>query len=531
MSGSIFNAILLYMAERNSVVLVILDGWGIGLHDSTNPVFLANPPNLQFIRTHYKAATLQASGVVVGLPWGEEGNSEVGHLTIGAGKALYQHYPRISLAIQNGTFLKNPAFLAAAEHAKKNNSALHLVGLITESNIHAALDHLAALIEFTRNERVPRAYLHMFSDGRDSRARSMPMLLKRVEKLIKNSSVKIASIGGRYYALDRDGHWDRTEKMYDMLVGKGTASGDPLTWIEKNYADGLEDEFIEPSLLGEEPHPITDGDAMIFFDFREDSIRQLAGAFAAKEFEGFPRKEFKDLFVVTMTDYSSDFDAQVAFPPEHITAPLGKILADHGKTQIRIAETEKYAHVTYFFNGYRAEPFANEYHVLVPSKNAPSVDLVPEMMAHEVAARVIESIEGGGFDFILANFANADMVAHTGNLDAAITAINVIDEQIGRIKEAALKRGSTLLITADHGHVERMIDPMTGAKENRHSKSLVPFYVVGKAYETFKTEQQASSLEEVASGLLSDVAPTVLELLGLEKSKEMTGQSLLHFLR
>lgn len=514
-----------------TVVLAILDGWGIGAEDDSNPVFVAQLKHLGMIRTQYPSGALQASGIAVGLPWGEEGNSEVGHLTIGAGRVIYQYYPRISLDIQNGGFFKNETFLKAAAHVKANNASLHLLGLLTESNIHASLEHLYALVRFAKQEGITNLFLHLFSDGKDSRPRSVLALVEKVRANLKKEGVgAIASIAGRYYALDRAGHWNRTETVYRMLTGGGTSAPTVEEWIAHERAGNLEDEFITPALVGAEPHPIQSGDALVFFDFREDSIRQLAGSFILDDFKEFPRAPLTNLFVSTMTQYSDQFSVPVLYAQEHIEHPLGRVIADAGKTQLRVAETEKYAHVTYFFNGYRDEPFKDEYRILVPSKNAPRADDAPEMRAEEIGTRVVEAVEGGGFDFILVNFANADLVAHTGNFEASVKAVQAVDEQVGRISEAVLSHDAVFLVTADHGHVEKMRDPMTGMRENRHGETLVPCYVVRKGWERPKSEAQAREAERAASGLLSDIAPTVLELLQIPKPKEMTGESVLRVL-
>lgn len=515
-----------------TIVLAILDGWGIGKPDDGNPIFVAKPTHMEYLRTHYPAGALQASGIAVGLPWGEEGNSEVGHLTMGAGRVIYQYYPRISLDIRNGTFFKNPALMDAARHVQEKQSSLHLLGLLTESNIHASLEHIKALLQFAKQEKLEKVFLHLFADGKDSRPRSVLQLIEKVEKYIKETGVgTIASIAGRYYALDRGGHWNRTEETYKTLIGKGRTAENLATWVTDQYKDGLEDEFITPVLLGASPHPIQSGDALVFFDFREDSIRQLAGSFAGKEFDAFPREPLTDLFVATMTHYSDQISASVLYEPERIENPLGRIIADEGKTQLRIAETEKYAHVTYFFNCYHDEPLPNEYRILVPSKPVPRVDQSPEMMANEVGTRVIEAVEGGGFDFVIVNFANADLVAHTGNFEAAVKAVEAVDHEIGRIVEAVIKHDATLIITADHGHVERMRDPLTGALENRHAEALVPVYLVRNGWEREKSEGEARELEERATGILSDIAPTILELMELPKPPEMTGESLVRLLK
>ena len=516
---------------ERKIVLLILDGWGIGRKDYSNPIHVAQPPRLNAIRANYRSATLQSSGISVGLPWGEEGSSEVGHLTIGAGKVIYQHFPRITLAINDRSFFKNPALVGAVKHATQRGSALHLAGLLTEGNVHASLDHIKALIELAKKGGVQNLNLHLWSDGKDSPPKSLLPLMSRVRSFIKEAGVgRIASVGGRFYALDRDEHWTRTKKAYEAMVGAAPTVKDLETAINEHYGRDLGDEFIEPCMIGPESHPVREHDALIFFDFREDNMRQIASPFILKGFDHFPAEKFEDLAVATMTNYSKTFSVPVAFPNEAINAPLGKILADSGRLQLHIAETEKYAHITYFFNGYREEPFPNEYRVLIPSRNVAGHDEAPEMMAHEVAARIVESVEEGGFDFILGNLANADVIAHTGNFEAATAAVKIIDEEVGRIVDACLAHGYYCAITSDHGNIERMINPMTGRPETTHNANLVPFYLVGSGFEHPKNDGEIELLEGEATGMLGDVAPTILELFGIPKPEEMTGESLLRIL-
>jgi len=517
---------------KRSVALIILDGWGIGRKDYSNPLHIAKPKNIDYIKTHYLWGALQSSGIAVGLPWDEEGNSEVGHLTIGAGKIIYQHFPRITLSIQNGEFFKNRVLLQTFEHAKKNNSAAHLVGLLTQGNVHSSLEHLRALIACAKKQNISKLNLHFFSDGKDSPPRSVLTLLETAKKFTQEFGLgTLRTLAGRYYALDRDEHWERTERTYQMLTGQGEAVADLPAKIRAYYDRGLTDEFIEPLIIGSDAQPIRDGDALIFFDFREDSVRQISSAFILKDFDKFKVLQFKNLFIATMTSYSEKFKAPVLFPNDTIDNPLGRVLAEHDRLQMRIAETEKYAHVTYFFNGYRDRPFTNEYHVLIPSRNVARREEAPEMMSREVAARVIESVGEGGFDFILANFASPDMIAHTGNYDAALQAIMVVDEEIGKIMKVCLQKEIILMITSDHGNIERMVDPFTGRIETKHDPNLVPLYLVAKEFEKVKSAAEVDWLEKEAVGILSDVAPTILELMDISKPPEMTGQSLLKNLR
>ncbi len=518
--------------DKKSLVLLILDGWGIGEKNHSNPLFIGKPARIAHIKTHYLSGALQSSGIAVGLPWEEEGNSEVGHLTIGAGKVIYQHYPRITLEIQKGSFFKQPALQKAFAHALRNSGAVHLVGLLTEGNVHASLGHVEALIKAAREAGVPRLNFHFFADGKDSRPKSVENLLARVAVIAKEQALgELASLSGRFYALDRDEHWDRTEKAYRALIGEGSATTDVHEKIVEQYAKGLNDTFIEPVILQRDAGSIADNDAVIFFDFREDSIRQIASPFILKDFDKFTTREYKNLYVATMTHYSDAFQVPVISENERIEQPLGAVLADNGYVQLRIAETEKYAHVTYFFNGYRESPFPNEYRVLIPSKNVARHDEAPEMMAREITARLTESVVSGGFNFILANFANPDMMGHTGNFDAALQGIQVVDDCVGKIMDACLLQNVPLMITSDHGNVEKMLDPLTGYPETTHDPNLVPLYLIGKQFERSKTEEDADLIEREAAGILSDVTPTILELLTLPQPPIMTGESLLRRLR
>ncbi|HEY4500008.1 MAG TPA: 2,3-bisphosphoglycerate-independent phosphoglycerate mutase [Candidatus Paceibacterota bacterium] len=509
---------------KRQVILLILDGWGIGAKNNSNPIYIAGTPYLDELKRQYPLGALQASGVAVGLPWGEEGNSEVGHLTIGAGKVLYQHYPRITLAIKDGSLEKNSTLQKAFAHVQENQSALNFIGLLTDSNIHASIEHLLALITLAQKKNISKINLHLFSDGKDSQPRSVTNLLKRLP-------LPAASISGRFYALDRDNHWDRTQKVYNALVGNDPLSPAIEEIITANYQKGLNDQFIEPHLIGPNNGGIQDGDAIIFFDFREDGTRQLVEPFTDKNFNHFPIKPFKKLFITTMTQYSEAFKIPVLFPPEQVTHPLSRVLSEQGKSQLRIAETEKYAHITYFFNGLREEPFPNEYRVTVPSLNIPHQDERPEMMASEIANRVSQAIIDNTFDCVIANFANGDIIAHTGNYDAALKAVHAVDQAVQIITQTALANNAVVLITSDHGNLEKMLDPMTAQITTGHDASPVPLYLVGNEFQQPKRQQDIDEREQETIGILSDVAPTILALLGIPKPPEMTGQNLLPYLK
>jgi 2,3-bisphosphoglycerate-independent phosphoglycerate mutase len=505
---------------KKTAVLIVLDGWGIGKDNYTNPVFVAKPPTFAWLAENYPVTSLQASGIAVGLPWGEIGNSEVGHLTLGAGKVLYQYYPKITMAIQDGTFFDNAVLKAACVHARDHHSAINFAGLLTKANVHASIGHLHALIKMARAENITKINLHLFADGEDSPSHTLGEFLQEVPKEY------LASLVGRYYAMDRNKNWRLTQTAYEAMVGKsGALVADATPTIEATYEQGSTEEYL-PALRFAEDKKIQDGDALVFFDYREDSIRQLASAFITKGFDGFPTMPFKDLYIATFTHYDDAFDVPVAFPADTVENPIGKVLSDAGLTQLRLAEAYKYAHVTYFFNGLREPPFKGEYRTLVPSNTGPRPEEHPEMMAAAVTDRLVEAIQNRGFDFILVNYANADMIAHTADFNAALEAIKVLDTQIARVVKAADNPDTLLFITSDHGNIEVMIDETTGKPESSHDASPVPFYFVAQQYRGRKfVNSERLTLETLGS--LADVAPTILSLMGIPKPQDMTGTSLL----
>lgn len=504
-----------------TVVLIVLDGWGLGREDESNPVHMVRPQTFEWLAQNYPLTSLQASGISVGLPWGEVGNSEVGHLTLGAGKVIYQYFPRISIAIQDGSFFTKEALKAAFAHAKKNGSAVNLLGLLSKGNVHASVEHLEALLKMANDAGVP-VKLHLFADGKDM----APHTLEDMLKLVPHEG--LSTITGRYYAMDREGNWNLTQEAYQALTAGGgaDASANFTDILKVHYERGMNEEFLPALRFGGTEKDIKDGDAIIFFNYREDSIRQLASVFIDPAFDKFPRAEFKDLFVATMTRYKEEWTAPVAFPPEEVKLPLGKIISDAGLTQLRIAETYKYAHVTYFFNGYEEPPFKNEYRVVIPSEALPHPDEHPQMMAPAITDRLIEAIQGRGFSFILVNYANADAIAHTGNYQAAEEAVRTLDRELARVFQVATGPDIVVMVTADHGNVEEMLDPMTGRVETQHDPSPVPFYLVGEEFKGRKFMNQ-HALRNETLGILSDVAPTILEIMKLPKPDEMTGESLL----
>jgi 2,3-bisphosphoglycerate-independent phosphoglycerate mutase len=505
---------------KKTAVLIVLDGWGIGRNDETNPIYMVKPQIFEWLKDNYPMTSLQASGIAVGLPWGEVGNSEVGHLTLGAGKVLYQYFPKITMAIEDKTFFENPTLKAAFAHARENNSAVNLVGLLTKGNVHASLDHLLALIKMAKDEQAPKINLHLFSDAKDSPPHTLEGFLKQVPQEY------LASLIGRYYAMDRNENWRLTETTYQTLTGQvGTLTTDPEPIIQENYKKSTTEEYLPPIRFAEDKK-ISDNDTIIFFNYREDSIRQLASSFITKNFDKFPTLPLKNLFIATMSRYDSSFDVPVIFPADKVETPIGKVISDLGMSQLRLAETYKYAHVTYFFNGLREPPFPGEYRILIPSNSGLHPEDHPEMMAKEITDRLIQSLETKTFDFILVNYANGDAIAHTADYNASMEAVRVIDREISRLLRVAATPDNIIFITADHGNLEELINPMTGLPESQHDPSPVPVYLIADEYKGRKFANSDDIAVETL-GSLADVAPTMLELMGIEKPLDMTGKSLL----
>lgn len=526
------------MNRTKPLLLIILDGFGISLEKTGNPVAEAKKPAFDEIEKNFPFTTLQASGTAVGLPWGEAGNSEVGHLTIGAGRAIHHHLPRIIYSIRDGSFFKNEAFLKAAEHTKKNNSRLHIAGLVSSGSAHSYLDHLYALFEFTKNEKIESVFLHIFSDGKDAPPKEGAEFIAKLEEKIKKDwpHVHFASVIGRFYALDRDENWDRTEIAYRLMTeGRGEKIASIPEYLRSSYKKEKTDEFIEPAVVVDETSKpaslIQENDALIFSDFREDSMREIVRAFVEEPFEYFPREKIKNLLVVTMTEYQKGLEALSAFPKLDINWPLGRVLSEAGLRQLRIAETQKYAHITYFLNGGQEKPFMGEDRILIPSLSTAHFDETPEMKTREITAKILENLNDYGV--IIANFANTDMVGHSGNFQASVKAVEVLDESIGKLTVAVLNTDGAMIITADHGNIELKQNFISGEKLTEHSVNPVPFYLVGKKFRLPEAVSQEKILEKTkeTQGILTDVAPTVLEILGLEKPREMNGQSLLPALK
>lgn len=503
------------------VLLCIMDGWGISTsHPEFDATKLAHAENVNRLEKEYPSISIHADGEYVGLPAGQMGNSEVGHLNLGAGRIVYQDLSRINNAIKDGSFFKNERFLMAMNHAKENNSALHIFGLVSTGGVHSSLEHLLALIKMAADEGLTKVYVHAFLDGRDTPPQSACTFLEKVEAELKKYNLPpVATIIGRYYIMDRDNRWERVEKGYNaLLFGEGEKASSACEGVKESYARGDNDEFVLPTVIGGEESRIHDNDSIIFINFRPDRAREISKAINFKDFDGFERKKvLNNICYITMTSYNEDFTFPVAFPKEHLVNILGDVLEANGIQQFRTAETEKYAHVTFFFNGGIDEPQAHETRVLVPSPKVATYDLQPEMSAPEVCKNVLDAIKKPEYQFILVNFANPDMVGHTGVIDAATKACHVVDECVGKIAKACKENNIIMLLTADHGNSEVMVNAETGKPQTAHTTNKVPFVLIN-APENIKLKDD---------GALCNIAPTVLQLLGIQKPAEMTCESLI----
>lgn len=520
------------MSRPKPVVLIILDGFGIAPPSRANAISLAKTPNFDKYASNYPVMPLSASGEAVGLSWGEMGNSQVGHLSLGAGFIPYQNLPRINKAILDGSFFKNEAFLKAIEHIKQKNSRLHLMGLVSSGGVHSYNEHLYALLELAKNQGVKEVFIHAFLDGRDTPYNSGINFVAKLNAKIKEIGVgQLATLSGRFYAMDRDNRWERVEMAYRAIVD-GQAKdifADPIKAIEMSYAHQVYDEEFVPVIIDKAGN-IRDRDAVIFFNFRADRARQLTKTLVLPGFEKFDRPYMPNLLMVTMTEYETDLPVTVAFRQMTVDTPLAKVVSDAGLKQLHIAETEKYAHVTYFFNGGQETIFPGEQRILIPSPQVLSYDQKPAMSAREITSRVTQSIKEGGYDFIVINFANPDMVGHTGNIQAAVEAIELLDSLIGEIVDISLSYNGVVLITADHGNVEDMYDMQTGEIDKEHTSNPVPFFVVGSDYAGKSVLSGTTGLDlsrVTPVGVLADVAPTIIKILGLKKPPDMTGSSLI----
>ncbi len=506
------------------LLLMILDGWGIRAESNGNAILQANLPNYQNLIKNFPFTQIEASGPAVGLPKGVMGNSEVGHLNMGAGRIAEVGLTRIYQAIQDGSFFQNTALLQAMEAAKQQQSQLHLLGLVSDGAVHSHQDHLYALLKMAKDQGLTKVFVHVFTDGRDTAPKSAFQYLRSLENKMKELGIgKIATISGRYYAMDRDQRWDRIELAYQAMVeGKGMWTEYAMAGVAATYDLGQSDEFIKPLVLCEGDGPratIQDNDAVIFFNFRADRAREITRALTENNFTAFNRKIFPKLSAyVCMMEYDKNFTLPIAFLPAELPNIFPEIIAQAGLSQLRIAETEKYAHVTFFFNGGRETPFANEDRILIPSpKEVATYDLKPEMSAEKLTEALLARLQEKPYDVIVLNFANPDMVGHTGILPAAIHAVEVVDQCMGKICEAIWSCGGTVVITSDHGNCEQEFDEQ-GNPHTAHTTNKVPFILAGENFKQVQLRRQ---------GGLGDIAPTLLQILGLAKPAEMTGQSLI----
>lgn len=506
--------------NKKPLMLMILDGWGINKHNNeVNAIKEARPLELEEFIKNYPYSELEASGEAVGLPEGQMGNSEVGHLNIGAGRVVYQPLVEITKDIREGTFYEKPILVEAYTKAKNQGKNLHLAGLLSDGGVHSHSDHLYALLKMAKKYEIKNVYVHCFLDGRDTPPQSGIKFVKELEEKIKEIGVgKIATLSGRYFSMDRDKNWDRTEKGYRLMVeGLGNGELSPITAIEKSYAKGITDEFLEPTLI-EKDGLVKEGDVFINFNYRPDRARQITRALNDKEFSGFSRNWLK-LSYYSMRQYDVTIDAPFIYVDKELTNTLGEVLSKNGLSQLRTAETEKYAHVTFFFNGGKEEAFKGETRLLVDSPKVATYNLKPEMAAYELTEKTIDVLEKGEEDVIIINYANPDMVGHTGVLSAAVKAIKTVDECATKVIKKVLEKDGVVLVTADHGNAELMIDPVTNTPFTAHTTNKVPFILISNDEKLKKAK--------LKDGKLADIAPTILEILQIEKPCEMDGETLL----
>ena len=500
-------------------MLVIMDGWGLGKVKSADAIQNANVPFVSSLYSQYPNTTLITCGEAVGLPEGQMGNSEVGHLNLGAGRIVYQELQRINVAIRDGSFLQNSTLLNTIRTAKNNNTTLHLIGLVSDGGVHSHINHVMAILDACKNEGMNNVALHVFTDGRDTDPKSGLGFVKQLQDHMIKTTGKIATISGRYFAMDRDKRWERVKLAYDALaLGKGEHATDAVTAIITAYEHNITDEFIKPTVIakdGEPPITIKDGDSVISFNFRTDRPREITQVLTQTDMPEFGMKKLS-IHYTTMTEYDKTYkNVKVIFDTDNLNNTLGEVLQRNGKKQIRIAETEKYPHVTFFFNGGREIPYDGEERILIPSPKVATYDMQPEMSAHELTDAIIPQIEKEAADFICLNYANADMVGHTGIFAAAIKAVETVDACVSRLVTAALKHGYTVLLTADHGNADYMINE-DGSPNTAHTLNPVPLFIIDKEWKG-----------TVKSGKLGDIAPTILTIMGLEIPKEMTGNVLI----
>ena len=508
--------------KRRFIALIVLDGWGYREEVEANAIALADTPFFDLLRAEFPHTLIEASGERVGLPAGQMGNSEVGHLNLGAGRVVYQDLVRISKTIRTGEFFRAQAFCKVMDAARDRGKALHLIGLLSDGGVHSLHTHLYALLEMAKQRRVPRVYVHAILDGRDTPPTSgVHHLENLLAKMREIGTGEVATVGGRYYAMDRDNRWDRVERAFRAMVrGEGKESPDPMVSVSSSYAAGKTDEFMEPAVIVRDGRPvgrITQGDSVIFFNFRSDRAREMTRALTMDAFDRFTRPERLDLSYSCMTVYDETFQLPAAFLPQTMNTILASVFAANGVRNLRISETEKYAHVTYFFNGGQEKMFPGETRVLIPSPMVPTYDMQPEMSAHEVGERAEAEVASGNHDAMILNFANGDMVGHTGILEAAIKAVESVDLNLRRVVERIWERGGVALVTSDHGNAELMVDPETGEPHTAHTTNPVPLIYADPSGKDVVLKEGRS---------LEDLAPTILRMLEIPSPPEMTGEDL-----
>jgi len=509
---------------KKPVVLIIIDGFGYSETPKYNAITAANSPTWDKLWHDCPHTLINTSGLAVGLPEGQMGNSEVGHMTLGAGRVVYQSFTRINKAVADGSFFENPVYCAAIDKAVQNNKAVHILGLLSPGGVHSHEDHILAIIDMAAKRGANQIYLHAFLDGRDVAPRSAEPSLKRAAAALAKTGVgQIATVSGRFYAMDRDKRWERVQAAYDVMVSGNSeyTAPDAVAALQAAYERDENDEFVKPTAINSasgSPITINAGDSVIFMNFRPDRARQISAVFVDKNFDGFDRQQIPLAAFVQTTEYSADLDAPIAFPPQSLANGFGEYIANLGLTQLRISETEKYAHVTFFFNGGEETVYPNEERILIPSPKVETYDLKPEMSAVEVTDKLVDAIESKRFDAIICNYANCDQVGHTGDFEAAVKAVEAVDQCLARVLDALRKVGGQALITADHGNVEEMFDESTNQPMTQHTTLPVPLVYVG---------ERALSL--TSGGSLADIAPTMLQLMGVNIPAEMTGKNLAKF--
>ena len=522
--------------NSKKICLLLLDGWGIGEKNMSNPIAQAKLPHIDEIKSYYPFTSLQASGIAIGLPWQEEGNSEVGHLAIGAGRIIYQYYPRINMAIDDGSFFTNPAISSIFQKAKEKNTACHIIGLLTSGNVHSAYNHIVALIDAAKKNNIKNLRLHLFTDGRDAPPNDGLELIKKLQTDLKNRGVgKVASLCGRFYGMDHEENWGRLQRFWNLAIkGEGAIVSDPEQYLIDSYKKEITDEFIEPVLIVEEGQDknwgtIKENDSVFFFNFREDGIKQILEPFIKNDFNKFPALKPANLYISSMTEIDLTNSIPVAFPKQIVEHSLSQVLSENGKRQLHLAESAKYAHATYFFNGLKEKPYSGEYWVIVPSAKTLHHEENIELMAPVITERLCQAMDEKIYDFIFVNYANADLIGHTGNFDAAISCAEFLDGEIGKVMAACQKNDVILIITADHGNVEKMMDPFTGRPQTQHDISPVPFYLIHDQFKLAnpRSPEMVNNQERSVGGVISDIAPTILKIFDIPIPTQMNGHNLL----